>query len=217
MGASDLALLTPGRQVPTASTFSSLHARVPLPGHSLSWGGPAPALSAVLVVPTAPDVVGDLLVILGVLGNRRPRNAGERNLFLVSLALADLMVALYPYPPIFHDGWALGEVHCKASDFVMGLNVIGSVFNLTAIAINRYCYICPSVAYHQICRWNTRRLPRPSGTLSIAFGRLPKAAGPQGLRTKLCLLLMPRTLSSCSQKALILVAILLDLCDSWLP
>uniref|UniRef100_A0A8C0KW83 Melatonin receptor 1B n=1 Tax=Canis lupus dingo TaxID=286419 RepID=A0A8C0KW83_CANLU len=118
------------------------------------------ALSAVLVVRSAADVVGNLLVILSVLGNRRPRNAGGRNLFLVSLALADLMVALYPYPltlvAIFHDGWALGEVHCKASAFVMGLSVIGSVFNITAIAINRYCYICRSVAYHQICRrWHT--------------------------------------------------------------
>ncbi|KAM8923168.1 melatonin receptor type 1B [Lycaon pictus] len=116
------------------------------------------ALSAVLVVRSAADVVGNLLVILSVLGNRRPRSAG--NLFLVSLALADLMVALYPYPltlvAIFHDGWALGEVHCKASAFVMGLSVIGSVFNITAIAINRYCYICRSVAYHQICRhWHT--------------------------------------------------------------
>ncbi|CAK7315301.1 Melatonin receptor type 1B [Vulpes lagopus] len=88
------------------------------------------------------------------------RTGTSSNLFLVSLALADLMVALYPYPltlvAIFHDGWALGEVHCKASDFVMGLSVIGSVFNLTAIAINRYFYICPSVAYHQICRrWHT--------------------------------------------------------------
>lgn len=82
------------------------------------------------------------------------------NLFLVSLALADLVVALYPYPlvlvAIFQDGWAQGEVHCKASAFVMGLSVIGSVFNITAIAINRYCYICHSLAYHRLCRrWHT--------------------------------------------------------------
>nr|XP_004661940.2 melatonin receptor type 1B [Jaculus jaculus] len=114
----------------------------------------APALSAVLVVTTAVDVVGNLLVVLSVLRNRKLRNAG--NLFLVSLALADLAVALYPYPlilvAIVYDGWALGEVHCKASAFVMGLSVIGSVFNITAIAINRYCYICHSVTYHRICR-----------------------------------------------------------------
>ncbi|KAB1272857.1 Melatonin receptor type 1B [Camelus dromedarius] len=118
----------------------------------------APALSAVLIVTTAVDIVGNLLVILSVLGNRKLRNAG--NLFLVSLALADLVVALYPYPlilmAIFHDGWPMGEVHCKASAFVMGLSVISSVFNITAIAINRYCYICHSVAYHRIYRnWHT--------------------------------------------------------------
>ncbi|KAM5185082.1 melatonin receptor type 1B [Callospermophilus lateralis] len=113
----------------------------------------APALSTVLIVTTAVDVVGNLLVILSVLRNRKLRNAG--NLFLVSLALADLVVALYPYPlilmAIFYDGWALGEAHCKASAFVMGLSVIGSVFNITAIAINRYCYICHSIVYHRFC------------------------------------------------------------------
>ncbi|MBZ3882357.1 Melatonin receptor type 1B [Sciurus carolinensis] len=113
----------------------------------------APALSTVLIVTTTVDVVGNLLVILSVLRNRKLRNAG--NLFLVSLALADLAVALYPYPlilmAIFYDGWALGEMHCKASAFVMGLSVIGSVFNITAIAINRYCYICHSIAYHRFC------------------------------------------------------------------
>ncbi|XP_042541046.1 melatonin receptor type 1B [Dipodomys spectabilis] len=113
----------------------------------------APALSTVLIITTAGDVVGNLLVILSVLRNRKLRNAG--NLFLVSLAMADLVVALYPYPvillAIFYGGWALGELHCKASAFVMGLSVIGSVFNITAIAINRYCYICHSGAYHRLC------------------------------------------------------------------
>ncbi|XP_070283002.1 melatonin receptor type 1B [Myotis yumanensis] len=119
----------------------------------------APALFSVLVVTTVVDVLGNLLVILSVLRNRKLRNYAG-NLFLVSLALADLVVALYPYPlilmAIFHDGWALGEVHCKASAFVMGLSVICSVFNITAIAINRYCYICHSVAYNRIYQhWHT--------------------------------------------------------------
>ncbi|XP_003415686.2 melatonin receptor type 1B [Loxodonta africana] len=118
----------------------------------------APALSTVLIITTTVDLMGNLLVILSVLRNRKLRNAG--NLFLVSLALADLVVALYPYPlilvAIFHDGWALGEVHCKASAFVMGLSVVGSVFNITAIAINRYCYICHSKSYRRICQpWHT--------------------------------------------------------------
>lgn len=39
----------------------------------------APTLSAVLIVTTAGDVVGNLLVILSVLRNRKLRNAGERH------------------------------------------------------------------------------------------------------------------------------------------
>uniref|UniRef100_A0A8C9PXH5 Uncharacterized protein n=1 Tax=Spermophilus dauricus TaxID=99837 RepID=A0A8C9PXH5_SPEDA len=37
----------------------------------------APALSTVLIVTTAVDVVGNLLVILSVLRNRKLRNAGQ--------------------------------------------------------------------------------------------------------------------------------------------
>ncbi|KFO29228.1 melatonin receptor type 1B [Fukomys damarensis] len=153
--------------MPENSSFTNccedggLAVRPGLPGMSstLPSGTPrplwvTPSLATVLIVITAVDVVGNLLVILSVLTNRRLRNAG--NLFLVSLALADLVVALYPYPltllAIFYDGWVLGEAHCKASAFVMGFSVIGSVFSITAIAINRYCYICHSVTYHRICR-----------------------------------------------------------------
>lgn len=73
------------------------------------------------------------------------------NLFMVSLALADLVVALYPCSLILvaisHNGWALGRVHCKARAFVMGLSIIGSVFTITAI--NCACYIGRSEAYRR--------------------------------------------------------------------
>lgn len=76
------------------------------------------------------------------------------NVFVVSLAFADLVVAFYPYPlvlyAIFHDGWSLGDTQCKVSGFLMGLSVIGSVFNITGIAINRYCYICHSFVYGRL-------------------------------------------------------------------
>lgn len=49
------------------------------------------------------------------------------NIFVVSLSAANIVVALY---------WL--DAGCSA----VGLGVIGSVFNITAIAINRYCYIC---------------------------------------------------------------------------
>ncbi|XP_053703207.1 melatonin receptor type 1B-B isoform X1 [Synchiropus splendidus] len=76
------------------------------------------------------------------------------NVFVVSLAFADLVVAFYPYPlvlyALFHDGWALGDTQCMVSGFLMGLSVIGSIFNITGIAVNRYCYICHSFSYSRL-------------------------------------------------------------------
>ncbi|XP_063058909.1 melatonin receptor type 1B-B [Engraulis encrasicolus] len=109
-------------------------------------------LSSVLIFTTVVDVLGNLLVIISVCRNRKLRNAG--NVFVVSLAFADLVVAFYPYPlvlyALFHDGWSLGDTQCKVSGFLMGLSVIGSIFNITAIAVNRYCYICHSFAYGRL-------------------------------------------------------------------
>ncbi|XP_017592972.1 PREDICTED: melatonin-related receptor, partial [Corvus brachyrhynchos] len=82
------------------------------------------------------------------------RGRGAGNIFVVSLSVADLVVAVYPYPlilsAIFHNGWTMGNVHCQISGFLMGLSVIGSIFNITAIAINRYCYICHSLRYDKL-------------------------------------------------------------------
>ncbi|XP_042626291.1 melatonin receptor type 1A-like [Cyprinus carpio] len=109
-------------------------------------------LSSVLITTIIVDVLGNLLVIVSVFRNRKLRKAG--NAFVVSLAIADLVVAIYPYPlvltAIFHDHWIAGDIHCQISGFLMGLSVIGSIFNITGIAINRYCYICHSLKYDKL-------------------------------------------------------------------
>ncbi|XP_054852662.1 melatonin-related receptor [Eublepharis macularius] len=110
------------------------------------------SLAAVLIFTIVADILGNALVIASVLRNRKLRNAG--NLFVVSLSVADLVVAVYPYPlilsAIFHNEWTMGDIHCQISGFLMGLSVIGSIFNITAIAINRYCYICHSLWYDKL-------------------------------------------------------------------
>ncbi|XP_054453124.1 melatonin receptor type 1A-like [Anoplopoma fimbria] len=112
----------------------------------------ATLLAGVLITTIVVDVLGNLLVIVSVFRNKKLRKAG--NAFVVSLALADLVVAIYPYPlvltAIFNDGWIAGYIHCQISGFLMGLSVIGSIFNITGIAINRYCYICHSLKYDKI-------------------------------------------------------------------
>ncbi|XP_036407171.1 melatonin receptor type 1A-A [Megalops cyprinoides] len=123
--------------------------------HELNLSRPpwvATTLGSFLIFTIVVDILGNLLVIFSVYRNKKLRNAG--NIFVVSLAVADLMVAIYPYPlvltSIFHNGWNLGYVHCQISGFVMGLSVIGSIFNITGIAINRYCYICHSLKYDKL-------------------------------------------------------------------
>ncbi|KAE8613831.1 hypothetical protein XENTR_v10007886 [Xenopus tropicalis] len=109
-------------------------------------------LTTILVVTISGDIVGNLLVITSVFRNKKLRKAG--NAFVVSLAVADLLVACYPYPlvllAIFNHGWRMGHLHCQLSGFFMGLSVISSVFNITGIAVNRYCYICHSSWYNRL-------------------------------------------------------------------
>ncbi|XP_029442807.1 melatonin receptor type 1A [Rhinatrema bivittatum] len=129
---------------------SSLRADQELPLDRAPWV--ASALAAILIFTIVVDVLGNLLVILSVCRNKKLRNAGNR--FVISLAIADLVVAIYPYPlvltSIFHKGWNLGYLHCQISGFLMGISVIGSIFNITGIAINRYCYICHSLKYDKL-------------------------------------------------------------------
>ncbi|XP_020367162.2 melatonin receptor type 1A-like [Rhincodon typus] len=109
-------------------------------------------MASVLIFTVVVDILGNLLVIVSVFRNKKLRKAG--NAFVVNLAVADLVVAIYPYPliliAIFHNGWVLGYIHCQISGFLMGLSVIGSIFNITSIAINRYCYICHGLKYDKI-------------------------------------------------------------------
>ena len=65
-----------------------------------------------------------------------------------------MLVAIYPYPLMLHamaiGGWDLSKLQCQMMGFITGLSVVGSVFNIMAIAINRYCYICHSLQYERI-------------------------------------------------------------------
>ncbi|KAM4818703.1 melatonin-related receptor [Thomomys bottae] len=106
----------------------------------------------VILLTAVVDLIGNCMVILAVIKNKKLRNSG--NIFVVSLSLADALVALYPYPVMLHTismgGWNLSQLQCKIVGFITGVSVVGSVFNIMAIAINRYCYICHSLQYERI-------------------------------------------------------------------
>ncbi|KAM4616855.1 neuropeptide FF receptor 1 like 2 [Polymixia lowei] len=88
-------------------------------------------------------MVGNILVCLIVLGNRRMRTV--TNLFILNLAVSDLLVGIFCIPTTLVDnlitGWPFTNAVCKMSGFVQGMSVSASVFTLVAIAVERFRYI----------------------------------------------------------------------------
>uniref|UniRef100_A0A670YY89 Gastrin/cholecystokinin type B receptor n=1 Tax=Pseudonaja textilis TaxID=8673 RepID=A0A670YY89_PSETE len=98
---------------------------------------------------------GNALVIAVLAGNKRLRTI--TNSFLLSLALSDLMVALFCLPftfiPNLMQTFVFGRAVCKAVAYLMAVSVSVSTFSLVAIAIERYSAICRPL---QSRVWQTR-------------------------------------------------------------
>ncbi|CAB1457234.1 unnamed protein product [Pleuronectes platessa] len=91
-------------------------------------------------------MVGNILVCLIVLENRRMRTV--TNLFILNLAISDLLVGIFCIPSTLVDnlltGWPFSNTMCKMSGFVQGVSVSASVFTLVAIAVERFrCIVYP--------------------------------------------------------------------------
>ncbi|XP_021485226.1 melatonin-related receptor [Meriones unguiculatus] len=137
----------PTKAVPTP--FGCIGCKLPKPDYP-------PALTTfvfcTMVVTVVADLIGNSMVILAVTKNKKLRNSG--NIFVVSLSVADMLVAIYPYPLMLYcmsfGGSDLSPLQCQIIGLITGLSVVGSIFNITAIAINRFCYICHSLQYKRI-------------------------------------------------------------------
>lgn len=102
-------------------------------------------------------ITGNLLVCLAIYTDRRLRKLG--NLFLVSLALADLFVSslvmtfavpndlmgYWMFGPQFCDTWVAFDVMCSTA----------SILNLCAISLDRFIHIKDPLRYG---RWMTKRV-----------------------------------------------------------
>ncbi|XP_060119856.1 gastrin/cholecystokinin type B receptor [Heteronotia binoei] len=101
------------------------------------------------------SVVGNVLVISVLAVNKRLRTV--TNSFLLSLAVSDLMVALFCIPftfiPNLMQTFVFGKVVCKTVAYLMGMSVSVSTFSLVAISIERYNAICNPL---QSRVWQTR-------------------------------------------------------------
>ncbi|KAM8806416.1 neuropeptide FF receptor 1 [Eudromia elegans] len=91
-------------------------------------------------------LVGNALVCATVLRGRRMRSV--TNVFILNLAVSDLLVGIFCMPTTLVDnlitGWPFGTAVCKMSGLVQGASVSASVFTLVAIAAERFrCIVHP--------------------------------------------------------------------------
>ncbi|KAF4108419.1 hypothetical protein G5714_011178 [Onychostoma macrolepis] len=85
-------------------------------------------------------VVGNGLVCLVVIKNRHMRSV--TNLFILNLAISDLLVGIFCVPATLIDslisGWPFSQITCTLSNMIQGMSVSASVFTLVAIAVDRF-------------------------------------------------------------------------------
>ncbi|KAG8511238.1 Cholecystokinin receptor type A [Galemys pyrenaicus] len=90
------------------------------------------------------SVLGNALVIAVLIRNKRMRTV--TNIFLLSLAVSDLMLCLFCMPfnliPNLLKDFIFGSAVCKTTTYFMGTSVSVSTFNLVAISLERYGAIC---------------------------------------------------------------------------
>ncbi|XP_066568653.1 neuropeptide FF receptor 1 like 1 [Amia ocellicauda] len=91
-------------------------------------------------------MVGNGLVCFVVLRNRRMRTV--TNLFILNLAISDLLVGIFCVPTTLVDnlitGWPFSQFMCTMSGLIQGMSVSASVFTLVAIAVDRFlCIVYP--------------------------------------------------------------------------
>lgn len=113
-------------------------------------------LTLLLALMVLVSVLGNILVCMAVTTDKTLRKLS--NLFLVSLAIADLLVAIFVMPfAIVNDitgHWPFGHIACKlwiSSDVMCST---ASILNLCLISLDRYIRIKDPLQYTQ---WITRR------------------------------------------------------------
>ncbi|XP_033738190.1 QRFP-like peptide receptor [Pecten maximus] len=106
-------------------------------------------------------VIGNILVIFAVLGDRKSRSVTST--FMVSLAAADILflVVCVPYETARYvvDHWTFGDVLCKFSGFVEMLSASASILNLSAVSVERFIVIVLPIKSRTWCTaGNTKKI-----------------------------------------------------------
>ncbi|KAH0615759.1 hypothetical protein JD844_026218 [Phrynosoma platyrhinos] len=85
-------------------------------------------------------MIGNGVVCFIVLRSKHMRTV--TNLFILNLAVSDLLVGIFCMPTTLLDniisGWPFGSIACKMNGMIQGISVSASVFTLVAIAVDRF-------------------------------------------------------------------------------
>ncbi|RWS24560.1 neuropeptide F receptor-like protein, partial [Leptotrombidium deliense] len=91
-----------------------------------------------------------VLIVLGATGNglvcmavaRKPQMRTPRNVFIINLAISDLILCLFTMPfslvEITLKFWPLGQITCKLVAGLEATSIFVSTISITAIALDRY-------------------------------------------------------------------------------
>lgn len=98
-------------------------------------------------------LIGNSMIVYSVIQFRHMKSLS--NIFLASLATADLILVIFCVPvkfaQLFSYTWTFGKFLCKFVHYIQSLSAICSVYTLTAISIERYYAIIYPVECRYIC------------------------------------------------------------------
>ena len=148
----DHLILTNRSGLETDSVAEEMKQTVEGQGHTVHW---AALLILAVIIPT---IGGNILVILAVALEKRLQYA--TNYFLMSLAIADLLVGLFVMPIalltiMFEAIWPLPLALCPAWLFLDVLFSTASIMHLCAISLDRYIAIKKPIQANQCNSWAT--------------------------------------------------------------
>ena len=97
-------------------------------------------LSTLFVIIGFTGITGNLMVVYAVLSDTKMRKS-PTNVFIVNLAIADLLIMLFGVPEIaqvmMNQGWLLGEECCKINRYILVASLYASIMSLVAVSVER--------------------------------------------------------------------------------
>ena len=98
-------------------------------------------LSLLFIVIGLVGLLGNCLVIIVILLDRKMRQS-VTNIFIMNLAVADLLIMLFGVPEILqfmlNRGWLLGPALCKLNRYILVVALYVSILSLVSVCIERW-------------------------------------------------------------------------------